>query len=156
MNLTPAQSDFLQRYRDSTEMIDGAQMPGVVAECFGDRPVLIDECARLIHAGIKRASCSWLAVYRAGQQPLPEVGQLTIVLDSAELPVCIIRLTAIDICRFDDVSPEFATLEGEGDGSYSWWHREHLRFFRRQAAELNIAFTGDAELLLEYFEKVFP
>ncbi|WP_445619446.1 ASCH domain-containing protein [Kushneria sp. Sum13] len=154
--MTPAQWRFFQRYCDISEANAPARQCRVIAEAFGDTPELIDECARLINAGIKRASCGLKASYSAANEPLPTVGQLTVVLDSLDAPVCIVTLTSATICRFDEVTPAFAALEGEGDGSYGWWHREHVRFFQHEAARLGVEFTESCELVLERFEKVFP
>ncbi|REC95471.1 ASCH domain-containing protein [Kushneria indalinina] len=154
--MTPAQWRFFQRYRDISEADAHGRQCRVIAEAFGDTPELIDECARLIDARIKQASCGWIESWRVENEPLPRAGQLTVVLDSLDAPVCIIALTSVTICRFDEVTPAFAALEGEGDGSYAWWHREHLRFFQNEAARLGAVFTDASELVLERFEKVFP
>ncbi|MFC0267580.1 ASCH domain-containing protein [Kushneria aurantia] len=154
--MTPAQWRFFQRYRDISGHDKQSRQTRVIAEAFGDAPEVIDTCARLINSGIKRASCGWMASYLAAGEPLPKVGQLTVVLDSFDVPVCIVALTSVTTCRFDEVTPAFAALEGEGDGSLTWWHREHLRFFRNEAAKLGLEFTDASELVLEHFEKVFP
>lgn len=154
--MTPAQWRFFQRYRETCVFDERAREDCVIAEAFGDTPELIDECARLVNAGIKRASCGLRASYSAANEPLPTVGQLTVVLDSLDAPVCIVALTSVTTCRFDEVTPAFAALEGEGDGTYAWWHREHVRFFQHEAVRLDIEFTDASELVLERFEKVFP
>ncbi|WP_456269556.1 ASCH domain-containing protein [Kushneria sp. AK178] len=154
--MTPSQQRFLARYHERRGSLGHDDFSNVVVEAFGDTPELADECARLINAGIKRASCSLKASYSAANERLPTVGQLTVVLDSLEAPVCIVALTSVTTCRFDEVTPAFAALEGEGDGTYAWWHREHVRFFQHEAARLGVEFTDASELVLERFEKVFP
>ncbi|WP_239495211.1 ASCH domain-containing protein [Salinicola halophilus] len=153
--MTSEQQRFLARYREHRRSLGHDDLSNVVVEAFGDTPELADECARLIDAGIKRASCGLTASYSAVNERLPTVGQLTVVLDSLEAPVCIVALTSVTTCRFDEVTPAFAALEGEGDGTYAWWRREHVRFFRREAARLGVEFTDASELVLERFEKVF-
>lgn len=61
-------------------------------------------------------------------EPLPEVGRITVVLNWDQEPVCIIQLTEVSSCPFNKVSREFPESEGEGDGSYECWLKAHVAF----------------------------
>lgn len=87
---------------------------------------------------------------------MPQVGRLSVVLDWDQNPICIIKLTSVEVCPFNQVSEAFAYAEGEGDRTYQWWKQAHLRFFEWYANELNITFSEYDDLVLERFEKVFP
>lgn len=110
----------------------------------------------MINEGTKRASCSLKQGYDIEQEPLPQVGRITVVLNWQQEPVCIIRLTEVSIYPFDQVTEEFARSEGEGDLSYEWWRDAHIKFFTQYAGEIGAKFDLQSELVLERFEKVYP
>ncbi len=78
------------------------------------------------------------------------------MLNWQQEPVCIVKVTEVSVCPFDQVSEAFAYAEGEGDRSYQWWYQAHLDFFTQYAAEIGTDFQPNSELVLERFEKVFP
>jgi hypothetical protein len=53
---------------------------------FGDNPSLADELGRLIKSGVKTATCSLLWEYEAGDEKIPQVGELFIVTDGYNRP----------------------------------------------------------------------
>ncbi|HAS62473.1 MAG TPA: RNA-binding protein [Vibrio sp.] len=154
--MTENQVAFLNNYLDTLSEEQRSSIPQVYAEYFCADEYNANECARLVDVGIKRASCSLKQGYDIDDEPLPLVGRLTVVLNWSQEPVCIIEHKDVSICRFSEVTEEFAALEGEGDGSYQWWHNAHLQFFTQYAAEVGAQFTEESELVLERFEKVYP
>jgi uncharacterized protein YhfF len=119
------------------------------AWAFGDDA---DALARLVKIGTKRATTSLFSEYEAEQEPLPEPGNLSVILNSSGEPTCVIRTTRVDVSRFGDVDAEFAREEGEGDGSLEYWRRTHERFF----ASLGSAADDDTMVVLERFELLWP
>ena len=115
---------------------------------FGDSPELVNELADLIKKGIKTASCGSLASYDK-EEYTPKIGSYNIILDSKDVPVCVIRLVSMRLVRFCDVTSEFARKEGEGDLSLEYWQKEHQRFFTCEGY-----FSNDMELIAEEFEVV--
>lgn len=93
--------------------------------------------------------------YEQNLEPWPEVGQLHIVTHWNGEPVCIIEITKITLCRFVDVSAEFAYAEGEGDRTLRHWRLAHRKFFKKECQSLGIEFSEQACLVLERFERVF-
>lgn len=154
--MTPKQRAFVAQYLNTIPEGQRFNVDDIIAEHFCADEYNANECARLINIGVKTASCSLKAAYDIEQEPLPEVGRLSVVLDWEQNPVCIIQLTSVEVSPFDQVTDEFAYAEGEGDRSYSWWRQAHLKFFNEYAEYLNIPFTEQDELVLERFEKVFP
>lgn len=154
--MTPRQQAFLDAYLEALDEPARGAIPQIVAEHFCADEANANECARLIDAGIKRASCSLKAGYARDSEPLPQVDRLCLVLNWAQEPVCIVRLTEVSCCAFEAVSAAFAAEEGEGDGSYAWWRQAHLAFFTAYARDIGVSFDENAELVLERFEKVYP
>ncbi len=103
---------------------------------FGDSPELSRSLIALIRAGGKRAGASLLWGHEHDGEPVPAVGDIGIVLDDTDEPALVTRVTSVEVCPFDQVTPEFAALEGEGDLSLSWWRDAHWAFFSRECAAI--------------------
>ena len=154
--MTPQQQTYLDQYLTTLTPQQRETIPSTIVEYFCADEFNANECARLINEGVKRASCSLKQGYDIEQEPLPQVGRITVVLNWQQEPVCIIRLTDVSVCPFDQVSAEFARSEGEGDLSYEWWREAHIKFFTQYAGEIGTEFNLQSELILERFEKVYP
>jgi len=123
------------------------------AWCFGGAP---DELAELVCQGIKTATCSWYDLYALDPgEPVPQVGDISIILNEKEEAICIIRDTRVYQTRFCDVTAEHAYKEGEGDRSLSYWRRVHTDFFTEEANTYGISFDETVNVLCEEFEVVY-
>ncbi len=111
-------------------------------------------CADLILRGEKRASCSMEYWYSNKGEAMPESGHLQVVTDWDGVPVCIIELTSVTKCKYNEITAEFAAKEGEGDKSLQWWRQAHWNFFSLECEELGIEPTKDMLLVLEHFKVV--
>lgn len=123
---------------------------------FDDNQPSADELAELVLRGTKRATAALLWSYEAERKPLPEAGSLSIVTRWSGAPVCVIETTAVELVPFQDVSAEFAAIEGEGDGSLAFWQRVHTAFFGRECVRLGKVFDAQALVVCEQFKVVFP
>ena len=85
-------------------------------------------------------------------EPLPEVGGYSIILDSKDQAVCIIRTTRVYTVKFNRVSEEHAWKEGEGDRSLEYWRNTHRRFFTDELRVDGLDFNEEMELVCEEFE----
>ncbi|WCN09009.1 ASCH domain-containing protein [Marinomonas mediterranea] len=112
-------------------------------------------CADLILRGEKRASCSMEYWYSHEGETMPQIGHLQVVTDWSGKPICIIEITSVSICKYSDVTPEFAAEEREGDKSLTWWREAHWAFFCLECDELGIHPTEDMLLVLERFKVVY-
>ena len=131
--------------------IDG----GYEAWAFADSiPDLATELALLVRDGPKRATAGLLADFEEGREstPMPTPGDLSVILDGAGTPVCVIRTTSVEVRRFGDVDEAFAWDEGEGDRTLAWWRRAHIWFFEQQGAHVDY----DTPVVLERFELLYP
>lgn len=113
-----------------------------------------DKLAKLVTDGVKTATSSAYAVYEAENEALPEEGSYSVILNSRDEAVCIIKTVKVDVVPFDQVSEEFAGKEGEGDRSLEYWRSVHEDFFSKELREVNIDFTGDILVVCEEFELV--
>ena len=102
-----------------------------------------DKLAQLTLQGTKTATASSYPVYKAENEPVPAVGDYSIILDSQNQAVCIIQTTQIDIVPFYQVDEEQAYLEGEGDRTLTYWREVHRTFFESEMQSIHQKFTED-------------
>ena len=114
-----------------------------------------DLLAQLVYRGEKTATASAGILYALEQEPLPQPGQYSVILNSREEAVCIIRTTAVTAVPFWAVTEAHARKEGEGDKSLSYWQEVHRAWFSRELAEEGLSFCEDMEVVCEEFEVVY-
>ncbi len=124
------------------------------AWAFGAIPEHADELLSLVLSGIKTATASSLWDYEASAEPLPEVGEYSIVLDGEGTPRAVIVTTDIRTVPFDEVTAEHAYLEGEGDRSLPFWKDVHERFWRSYS-ENSRGFAPDMPVICERFRLMY-
>ncbi|MFJ5771539.1 ASCH domain-containing protein [Psychrobacillus sp. NPDC093180] len=135
-----------------TSFWEGKEMPeSVSAWQFGGSP---DELVQLVVDGVKSATCSGHIFYEIENEALPKVDDYSIVLNSKDEPICIIRTSEVSIMPMNEVSVDFAYAEGEGDRSYKYWRDVHIEFFTKELKEVGITFSEDMLLVCERFELI--
>jgi uncharacterized protein YhfF len=122
---------------------------------FGDSKELADELAALVREGVKTATCSALWCYEEDQKPIPQKGELSIVIDGNGAPVAIIETVEIFLAPFNEVTERFAWEEGEGDRSLAYWRQAHRNFFGRQRFK-DRGFDEGMPLVCERFRVLHP
>ena len=119
---------------------------------FGDSP---DELADLVLRGVKTGTSSAYPLYELENEPLPKVGEYSVILNSKDEAVCIIKTTKVYVAPFKEANEEHAYKEGEGDRSLSYWRQVHEAFFAKEMAEAGFAFDENMLVVFEEFEVVF-
>ena len=121
---------------------------------FGDAH---DQLADLVLTGIKTATASGYDLYfiEGEEEPLPQPGDYSVILNSKDEAVCIIQTTKTTVVPFDKVSAEHAYKEGEGDRSLAYWRMSHEEFFAEEYKETQIEFNGQTRILCEEFKVVY-
>ena len=126
---------------------------GYEAWAYGADP---DTLAELTRTGLKTATASAGVWYEIGEEPMPQAGEYSVVLNSREEAVCVIRTTRVYTVPFDQVGVEQAWREGEGDRSLAYWRKVHEEFFRAELAEAGLEFSPAMPVVCEEFEVVYP
>ncbi len=122
------------------------------AWAFGDAP---DKLLDLVRIGIKTATCSAYDLYIVQGLRIPEAGDHSILLDSNDDALCIIRTTRVTIEEFRKVSKEHAYKEGEGDRSLEYWREVHKEFIASELKSIGQKFDEHRKLVCEEFELVY-
>ena len=130
---------------------------GIQAEyeawAFGDDP---NTLAELVRTGVKTATASAYPFYELEGEDLPKAGEYSVILDTKDEAVCIIRTIRVYVTPYREVTAEQAWKEGEGDRSLDYWRRVHEAFFRKELEEAGLPFTEDLGVVCEEFEVVYP
>ena len=122
----------------------GVAHDNYTAWAFGGDP---DELAELVLTGKKSATCSLKYIYDLTGEPIPALGEYSVILNSRQEAVCIIRTTCLRLIPF--------CREGEGDLSLDYWQRVHRDFFEKELAPYGERFDEGVELIFEEFELVY-
>jgi uncharacterized protein YhfF len=122
---------------------------------WGDHREMAEELGALIAAGTKTASCSCLWEWEAEGDPVPEAGEVTIVLNWEGAPLCIIETVEVEIKPYNQVDAPFAYEEGEGDRSIQYWREAHWCFFLRTLAAIGREPSEDMPLVCERFRVIY-
>jgi uncharacterized protein YhfF len=122
---------------------------------FGDGEQLANSLAELVLKGTKRATAGSAWSFEAAGRRPPAPGDLSVVTSWSGKPLCVIETQAVDTMPFSHVSAEFAAVEGEGDGSLSFWRTAHLEYFTRECAAVGRQFTESMLVVCERFEVVY-
>ena len=115
-----------------------------------------DELAGLVLKGRKTATDSAYRLYEIDNEPLPKEGEYSVILNSKEEALCIIRTTQVAVVPFYEVSEDHAYKEGEGDRTLTYWKAVHEYFFKKEYETYGLPFDlHDVMVVTEEFELVY-
>jgi uncharacterized protein YhfF len=128
-----------------------APVPPVYAHlpqyAFGHTKEAAEALCTLVLEGKKTATSS--ALFHYEDDPVPEPGDCSVLLDGSGRPRCVIECVSSDVVPFDEVDAEFAAAEGEGDKSLAQWRKAHEESFKREGY-----FALDMLVVCEHFRIV--
>jgi len=128
--------DLFDRYPDAEVFSFGE----TAAECA-------DMLAR-VRAGAKTATFGAMRDYLDGDDPMPEVGRIDIVLDWDGNPALVLETTEVKLRRFADVDAAFVSAEGEAISLADWAARHRAHF------EAHGGWSPNMELVCERFRVI--
>jgi uncharacterized protein YhfF len=132
------------------------RVEGFSASALGHTRQLADTLAELVETGVKRAHATLLRDFEKDLEPLPQPGDHLVVLDGAGTPRAIVRTTHVEKRRFNEIDDAFAFEAGEGDLTLRWWLTAHRQDYAERAEAEGFEAHERLELVLEYFEVVWP
>ncbi|MBM7839507.1 uncharacterized protein YhfF [Alkalihalobacillus xiaoxiensis] len=126
------------------------------AWAFGDgTKQLADELAQLVISGKKTGTTSAYLAYEQENEPLPQIGAYSIILDGDEIPCAIIQSTEIEIIPYHSITEAHAQAEGHGDQTLASWQQAHEPFLRSQAEMYGRSFHPEMLVVFEHFKTVY-
>jgi uncharacterized protein YhfF len=152
----PGRAEDIEPFWLAYQRACDVKVPGFSASALGDTRALADERAELVLAGIKRAHASLHRDFQKDLDPLPQIGDHLVVLDGAGEPRAIVRCTHVELRHFNEIDDAFAFDAGEGDMSLRWWLTAHRQDFAERAEREGFEVDERVELVLEWFERVWP
>jgi uncharacterized protein YhfF len=107
-------------------------LPATVPQAwaFGATPEHADGLLELVLDRTKTGTASSLWDHEATGEPVPQPGELSIILDGEGRPRAVLETTGVSIVPFDEVDEDHARSEGEGDRTLGAWREIHERYWR--------------------------
>ena len=121
---------------------------------FGNTETSARELAASVVSGLKTATSDLLWTVELNQKPLVQMGDLSIVTDWDEKPVCLIQTTEVRVLPLEKIDAQFAFDYGEGDRTLEWWKREMWRYYVHECERIGRKATRDMPLVCERFHVV--
>lgn len=120
---------------------------------------LRDQLVAAILDGRKTSTTSLLVEYQVEDEPLPQPGQSSRVIDSQGVPVAIITVTSVSVGRLDEVSLDHVIDEGEGYFTRDQWRRAHeaywhSREYREALGDPEFVVSDDTLTVYERFRVI--
>ncbi len=141
-------------------------LPSAQRRIMASKPLTIDYfcndeknanfCAHLVVGGQKTATSSLKIAYEKEGESLPQKGDLQIVTDWDENPICLIEIIDVKELPFSAIAADFAKAEGEGDLSLAWWQKTHRNFFTEECHIYGLSFHENIIVICERFKKIYP
>lgn len=151
MNLTPSQEQFWLDFIVKNNLSQKTKCLETFS--FGYTKELIDELTDLVLRGQKTATCSAVFAYKK-EEDQPHVNDYSMVIDFNDNPIAIIQTQMIQVVPFNQVTWDFAQLEGE-DSNLESWQSNHRKFFKEEGILLGYTFTEDMLVITENFKVVY-
>lgn len=146
----------IQEFWDSylQTLKDRPTSPTIIVDVAGNQEIT-DELLHLYLSGKKTAASSLLKDYQVTGDPLPQISNYWIILNSNNEPKCIVKTIRIERYQFDRVPEEVAIAEGEGDLSLKYWRKAHIEFFKPYLKSWGVIELDKETLITEFFEVVY-
>jgi uncharacterized protein YhfF len=123
---------------------------------FADTPEAATKVGNLVRLGVKTStSCLVWEMEQIGE-PLPEVGELAVVVGGQGEPLCVIEVTEVIVKPFDAVDEQFAYEYGEGLRTLAGWRADSWEFWGRACERIGREPSGSMPLGCQRFRLLYP
>ena len=122
---------------------------------FGNSENEVNEALKLILSGKKRAISHSLLGLQYRKEPLPKIGDFTVLTDWKGEAKCILRTVAVRLKPFFSIRESYSKIEGEGDLSLTYWKNKYWDSYTKELEAFGRVPRESMIVVCEYFEKVF-
>jgi uncharacterized protein YhfF len=126
------------------------RVDGMRAMELGTPGVMRGRLNDLVLSGAKRATALRVRDYADDGEAMEQVGERFALVDDGGDLLTTLEVTAVDVCRFADVSWELADAEGEGFADIDDWRVRHRDFWNKFGDPV----TDDTEIACIWFRVV--
>ena len=112
------------------------------------------ELLSLVLSGRKTAIFTSYSTFAIDGEPLPVGGELYLVVNKKNEPVCVIEFDNVQIVPYNEVTWQMASLEGE-DENLEAWREKQREYLEDEGAVVGFEFTPDIKLVFQTFKVVY-
>ena len=128
-------------------------------KCSGDlffegKNFINAELNSIVLAGQKTAFFTTLATFTIDGEPLPVSGELYILVDNQNKPLCVLEMESVNIIPFNEVTWDMAQKEGECS-TFGEWKEKMQEYIEDEAAIYGYEFTPDIRLVYQTFKVIY-
>lgn len=147
---------FWQDYLSTLTEEDRKNIPAYLVDDFADTPEAATKVGKLVRDGIKTTSSALLWGLEHAGVPLPKVGDISVVVDGNDNPLCVIEMTEVEIRAFNTVDEQFAFEYGEGERSLDYWLSDNWGFHSRGCREIGREPSETMPIVFQRFRLLYP
>ena len=156
MNQLSTIETFWKSYLSTLAEEDQQNAPIFVVDQFADTPEAATKVGKLVRDGIKTTTSSLVWGLEHIGEPLPKVGDISLIVDGNGEPLCIITLTEVEIKPFNTVDEQFAFEYGEGDRTLAFWLSDNWDFHSRWCIEIGREASETMPIVFQRFRVLYP
>jgi len=122
---------------------------------FADSPEAATKVGNLVRLGVKTAtSCLVWEMEQIGE-PLPQVGELAVVVGGQGEPLCVIEVTEVIVKPFDAVDEQFAYEYGEGLRTLADWRADSWAYWGQACERIGRVPSSSMPLGCQRFRLIY-
>lgn len=128
-------------------------------KCAGDlffegKNFINAELNSIVLAGQKTAFFTTLATFTIDEEPLPVSGELYILVDNQNKPLCVLEMESVNIIPFNEVTWDMAQKEGECS-TFGEWKEKMQEYIEDEGHVLGFDYSEDIKLVFQTFKVIY-
>ena len=149
----PSVVKMWESFSNQDPQFQGRPIPEAFHFCDNEKDA--NACAVLVMDGIKQATSTSLWWFEKNDHKFPQPGDVYVITDWAGVANAIVQTTKVDRVPFDQVTAEYAKIEGEGDQTLEYWQRTHWDYYSREMKPFDESPTQDMVIICEQFKTIW-
>jgi uncharacterized protein YhfF len=156
MNQSSKIETFWQDYLSTLSEEDRKNASAYLVDDFADTPEAATKVGKLVRDGIKTTTSSLLWGLEHAAEPLPKVGDISVVVDGNGSPLCVTEMMEVEIRPFNMVDEQFAFEYGEGERTLAYWLSDNWDFHSRWCREIGREPSESMPIVFQRFRLLYP